>query len=539
MVRRLLLIAMLFGCGAGEAPPQELGTFPYHPLVYTLDLSVLAYQLHCQSLVWPIDPFYEERAATTRPELMASIRAWAGRKGPAQVAARAGLTAYRGPGVLEGIEDNATHDPIIYDYSRLHPWSNALMNASGSWTEYQTPRAITGRIRDVFVSAKEIGTGTPVLVPVALGRDDRDADAADVLCAFEGGTGDKGEPGQPHSYSLMGFVLARETGASWDLHIAFRGSRSGSAERAVSQALSTQAAAGNPDWITDLGWANVPAADITATGGVSRGFARSMQSILPGAFQCLSKVAELKGAQAPNSIYVTGHSLGGGLAQHFASAVLLGDAYGPGGEGPSMPAALSAWPWKQLKLVTYGAPRAGDYEWAVKLSRDALDSQFFDPGPVATSDGAGQVAVDPSIAARLSDASRPAAYRVLVSTDPVTTTKVGGGGNHVGNTVYVNGQGFIDWIGLPNFADHEPDTIRRHLTEALDDASIPPGAWRYLQLTELAPDRDELQRHTRAELQKLADGLQRYYADHDTWFDEVSFARDVELMFAIEAGSAD
>ena len=45
-----------------------------------------------------------------------------------------------------------------------------------------------------------------------------------------------------------------------------------------------------------------------------------------------------------------------------------------------------------------------------------------------------------NLAARLSDATRPAAFRVLVSTDPVTTTKVGGGGNHVGTTVYVNGE---------------------------------------------------------------------------------------------------
>lgn len=148
--RTLLLLAALSACDADPgAPPSELGTFPYHPLVYTLDLAILAYQLHCQSLVWPIDPFYEERAATTRPELMASIRGWAERRGAKQVTGRAGLDAYRGPGVLAGLENNATHDPIVYDYSRLHPWSDALMNASGTWTEYLTPREITGRIRAV------------------------------------------------------------------------------------------------------------------------------------------------------------------------------------------------------------------------------------------------------------------------------------------------------------------------------------------------------------------------------------------------------
>src|SRR5207249_4513182 len=149
---------------------------------------------------------------------------------------------------------------------------------------------------------------------------------------------------------------------------------SGSAERAVSQAISTTAASGNPDWITDLGFAVVDtsggAGDVTTIGGVSRGFARSMKSILPTVLQCLGKIAEARGGEAPANIYVTGHSLGGALAQHFASAVLLGNQLGPGGAGPSMPAALALWPWKQLKLVTFSAPRAGDYAWASALTVD-------------------------------------------------------------------------------------------------------------------------------------------------------------------------
>ena len=36
--------------------------FPYHPWVYHLDLSILAYHLYGQSLVWPYDPYYEEHA---------------------------------------------------------------------------------------------------------------------------------------------------------------------------------------------------------------------------------------------------------------------------------------------------------------------------------------------------------------------------------------------------------------------------------------------------------------------------------------------
>ena len=39
---------------------KSLESFPYHPLVYHLDLSILAYQLYGQTLVWPFDPYYEE-----------------------------------------------------------------------------------------------------------------------------------------------------------------------------------------------------------------------------------------------------------------------------------------------------------------------------------------------------------------------------------------------------------------------------------------------------------------------------------------------
>src|SRR5258705_258331 len=84
------------------------------------------------------------------------------------------------------------------------------------------------------------------------------------------------------------------------------------------------------------------------------------------------------------------------------------------------------------------ARRAGDRTWAEALSRGALDAPFYDPGPLETVDADALLAVDPSIVARLHDASRPAAFRVLISTDPITTTKIGGAGTHVGTTVYVN-----------------------------------------------------------------------------------------------------
>jgi hypothetical protein len=539
-VKRVALCALACACqlDGSPTPPVELGTFPYHPLVFELDLAIFAYQLHAQSMVWPIDPFYEEQAGprgTSRDTMMALVRTWAQRRGETQVATGTGV--YRGPGVLAGLPTADSHDPILYDYTRLHPWSHAITNNQDQWTEYDTPDAITHRIRDVYVAARAIGTGDVAVTQLAPARIDHDADAADILCAFEGGTGDKGEPDQPASYSLMGFVLARSTdsgGGGYDVHVTFRGSRSGSAFRAATDALSQAQAKGNPDWITDLGYDKVHVTDVSTVGGVARGFARSMRYILPGAFACAEKIAELRGA-APANIFVTGHSLGGGLAQDFASAVLLGDRYSP--TGPAMPDAVRGWPWSKLKLVTFSAPRAGDYPWATALAA-ALDSQVFDPGPIEIADADADIALDPGIVSRLHDTTRPCAFRVLISTDPITTTKAGGDGTHVGTTVYVNGASVIDWLGIDNPDDHEPAKVRQDMVDAFADPRTPPLAWRYLPVTDLVPDRNLDEQGSPAEMEKLARGLLAYYADRDIYFDASAFGRDLELFFAIERGEA-
>jgi len=511
-------------------PAADLGTFPYHPLVFHLDLAILAYQLHGQSLVWPFDPYYEERAhgvGDSRDAFMAKVSAWV----ETQAAAQAGVTsldAVRGPGALGGFPNNPTHDPILYDYSLIHPWSHAIMNASAEWTEYLTPDAITSRISDVFVSYRRAGgDATDVVIdPVPLGRDDRSAGASDVLIAFEGGTGDKGEPGQPASQSLMGCVLMRRTTEGYDVHVAFRGSRSGDAIRAATSALSTEEASGNPDWITDLGTDKVSAADgvgdVTETGSVCRGFARSMQSILPALFAAFEKIAAL-GGEAPRNLFVTGHSLGAALAQHFTSAMLLGDA--------AKPAAVAAWPWATMKLVTFAAPRAGDTQWAEALTVDRLQSDFYNE-PLLPFDPKALYVTDPEIVARLFDESRPAGFRVLISNDPITTDVFGGA--HVGKTVYVNGDLPTDWVAPPSFDAHEPANIRKYMTDAMADARTPPIAWRYRALTELAPTYDPNQAGSDADFATLRDAVLAYYQEADEWFDATVFVSRFDLMTSLE-----
>ena len=132
---------------------------------------------------------------------------------------------------------------------------------------------------------------------------------------------------------------------------------------------------------------------ISLTGEVSRGFARSMTSILPRAFACLRTVAHRKPGQPPAHIYVTGHSLGGALAQHFTSAVLLGNEYGPLGD--DVKAAISG-PKHDLKLVLHWSTHDRYYPfWDFDARRDSkdlverLEQNGYRPKAIESDDGIG------------------------------------------------------------------------------------------------------------------------------------------------------
>lgn len=514
--------------------------FPYHPLVYHLDLSILAYQLYGQSLAWPFDPYYEERNGATkeRDGVMAKVQRWAMAKGAEQVAADAGLKSFRGPGSLNGFDDNPTHDPIIYDYNLIHPWSNTLTLADGIWTEYLTPKSITRKISKVNVCyrppASPVGSVTMRQIKPASGSVPREA--RDTLWVFEGGTGDKGEPGQSASQSVMGFVLLRNRPeGGYDAHIAFRGSRSGSAGRAIKEAFSDRGANGNPDWITDLGYNRLTSGEtgslISTVGQVSRGFATSMRSILPNLMYCLNKAAATKKGVDPSSIFVTGHSLGGALAQDFVAAMLLGNRYGPSGKGPGMPKGLSSWPWANIKLITYGAPRVGDAEFAKELTVKHLRSEQFATALAPVDRNALNV-TDTSILVRLRDPDRPAGFRVLNSKDPITTEKIVGG-KHVGKTVYVNKPRVKDAFSPPDFSAHEQRQIRDYMLGSLKDGSIPKLAIRYVEMDAVNPSRSKKDKGTRTEMRKLAASLSDYYTRSGTWFDNADYERRVDLRFSI------
>lgn len=246
----MLGLSSAIGCDVGSPTPVftsiEHPGFPYHPVVYHLDLATLAYQIYGQSLLWPFDPYYEEmnRSPAGRSSFMQSVRSWVTEQSRSQ-GSSAALMRLRGPGVLSGFPNNMSHDPILYRYGNIYPWSHCLNFPESRWLYYKTPHSITKQIKKVFVAyRKPDGPDAGVVLeelPARPKAGDLAPNANDVLFCFEGGTGGKGENGQSHSYSLMGYVLLRwVSDEDFDIHIVFRGSRSGSVSRALVEALSTR-----------------------------------------------------------------------------------------------------------------------------------------------------------------------------------------------------------------------------------------------------------------------------------------------------------
>ena len=105
-------------------------------------------------------------------------------------------------------------------------------------------------------------------------------------------------------------------------------------------------------------------------------------------------------------------------------------------------------------MITFGAPRAGDAEWAETLTTNGLDSDFF-RSKVGQIDSSAFTGTDPALVPRLLDPRRPAGFRVLISTDPITSGTLTGG-KHVGKTVYANAGCGRYLLGLPDIDSHKP-----------------------------------------------------------------------------------
>jgi hypothetical protein len=211
----------------------------YNELIFHLDLCILAYHQYTQALAFPFDPYYEHMAATgtsRRDTFMVEIRR--------EFARRA---RYHGPGDTQGWAANDALDPIVQRYDRLYPWHPAFCNPEASWILYKVPGAIVDQIAEVHMCSYQAGATDPngFRGPVQTERvtTKPGGGGRDILYGFEGGTGKIDRT--PASWSHMGCVLDRTNDAGgYDVHIAFRGSRSGSGGRAMSQGAAGK---GNPD----------------------------------------------------------------------------------------------------------------------------------------------------------------------------------------------------------------------------------------------------------------------------------------------------
>ncbi len=339
-------------------PPIQVPHF-----ILNLDLCTLSYQLYHQSLTLPLDPWFDITARSgtdRRTNVCTFTHEYAkllGAPGAPSTNPRKGF--YSGPAAARGwAGGNLTLDPILTNYKQINPKLPMITRDGAKFLAAQAPGYVVDGMR-LVEGARYVGkptnfpAGNTEIFPICdyPGGDDH-------LVVFEGGTGVVGQS-EP-AWSLMGYVLWRKTTTGFDVHIVFRGSRSGAAlGRTVLQAQSVIGQArGNADWVTDLGGTEQMGSPLLSrVGTMTKGFALAMPTMLGTIKAACKRIAQVNGA-APQNIFVTGHSLGAALASQFASAALIGSF------GDQLRQELPAWPWQTTHLVAYAQPIPGNPLWS-------------------------------------------------------------------------------------------------------------------------------------------------------------------------------
>jgi len=361
----------------------------YHELIYLLDLCIYSYQLHAQTLIWPMDPYYEEWAEhdmgeTSKQKLVRRQFFIDELRDIYKNRRVKNINSFSGPGEFgisaNGWINNDKLDPILADYTCLNPWLPGFTRPSrdiDQWIIYNTPIEIRSKIKALYMVQFDQNAGPYATPPLSKRVDIHKTPpayiqgATDSIYCFEGCTGAVCLPGEDKeskhgvtyaAMSMMGYVLVKPNiptntanNPAYEIYIVFRGSRSSKIRKESSSNKS-----GNPDWVTDFETKQcIEDKDINPHGACARGFRTAIKLTLPNIIDCLSQIEIDQNHLPPSRIYVTGHSLGGALASLFTSAVMLGEKYGPFGKGKAMPVALHSWPWPTMKLVTYASPFVG------------------------------------------------------------------------------------------------------------------------------------------------------------------------------------
>ncbi|MBR9921103.1 MAG: lipase family protein [Bacteroidetes bacterium] len=317
----------------------------YHPLVYHLDLCTLSYHLYAQTLVWPFDPYYEmvaHKGSSRRITFMNFVRP-----------------------TLPTFQPHL--DPINFDYTLIDPHQIAVNRVSkNTWHIFEPQPEIINDLDNVYIQ----GANQNIVRTLTPNQGNQSID----LYVFLGETGNT-ESNATGNLSMMGIVLHRKLQNAPDtIHIVFRGSRSGKSERSIYERMGR---GGNPDWVTDLQFDELrPEADICSCDGarVSIGFAYSIRNTWPYLASILNLIHANTGAK--QKIYITGHSLAGALATHFISGIRLGTLL-------QNHQNLQSWGWEDAKLITYGAPPAGNVSFAHAINSSIFSRRIYlDKDPI-------------------------------------------------------------------------------------------------------------------------------------------------------------
>jgi lipase (class 3) len=249
-----------------------------------LEYCRFAYKSYAQTCVYPMDPFYEAHG-----------------EGFLQ-GARDRVMAYVHNSLkLDG--DSQKFDPIEYDLKRTPDPSKGVVYRGG-----------VGKQPYILFQPRKLDTSICYAKGVDLEGEDLPSVFVDGAagsrrcCYFQGRTGMTQTHPNAGWTSWLGAVVydpVKET-----VVIVFRGSRSGSGGRAMGQALVFSQ--GSPDWVTDMNHlkeVKVPRfSNATLSAGFWCAYESCKKSLEAAFYEALSTVRV-------KEIHITGHSLGGALAQ--------------------------------------------------------------------------------------------------------------------------------------------------------------------------------------------------------------------------------